>query len=310
MTFSPTVGTFAIPVTIDEEAGTFAMDRTNLPQLRFGTQAGSVDIKLAGPITRGSIDAGGNVTVPDFQMAFSPSFVTSEFDITPTLSTGIESPSRGNVTTRGVPLDFVTGSIVLDGAGIIGTAPIISQAVVAELTVTCTLSPLPDRSKLPAPFHLQAVHGTVHVGKAPKPGSTKPDKGDTLTFKARVSGGTNVNLGTQDAFIEIRTGANDAVLLEVAAGTFGQKGKNAVVKDTDGTRIQVLAGAKQSTNQVAAGGKITVTSARKGSTVTAVVQGLDLSTLAGAATATLTVGPNAGTAAITVKGSGKNRTFH
>jgi hypothetical protein len=56
--------------------------------------------------------------------------------------------------------------------------------------------------------------------------------------------------------------------------------------------------------------KITITSAKKGSTVTAVVQGLDLSTLAGAASATLTVGPNVGAAPITVKGSGKTRTFH
>src|SRR5204863_297229 len=87
---------YPIPVVIDEAAGSFQADFTNLPVGTFSISgvSNSLEVKAPGPVT-GTIDAAGNVSLPamqfDFTTALLPLDVLSTLE---PLSTGIAAVTK------------------------------------------------------------------------------------------------------------------------------------------------------------------------------------------------------------------------
>jgi hypothetical protein len=299
-TASPDV---TIPVDLAEAAGTLTMRRANLPTVNVGTQGGPVDVVLAGPDVAGTIDAAGHVSLPNFTT--NTSFLGSIDLITnPTLSTVTQSTQLPNGTEhaiRGVPLDFSTGLVTLHGAGVVPTAPIVNEPVVAGLRITCRLEPIPNAANLPAAPALPSFSGTAVTGSA--------SKGDTLAVKARLApGDVPFDFAGKDVFLQLRGAAGDVVMLLVRAGGFKGKGKRFAARDRDGALVKVVVGRREvSGTPVAGAGTITVATSAKGATMKARVKGLDLSALSGDVVATVTVGPNAASRPVAVRGSGRKR---
>jgi hypothetical protein len=307
----------AMPVEFDAPSGTFSMKR-DAWSAQFGPGGAQFDtgfgphgfmIMDPGTVT-GTIDAAGSVTLPGFAIAFATDFCpprSPDYPIVPDLTTGLQFRFvTGQVfPTQGVPLDFTTGTLTLEGQDIIPAACGAPGPLLSGLRLTCTLMPIPDRTRLPPAPSLAKLGGKAKIGR-------KPDKGDVLAFKARLASWPSpLDLGGEDFYVRLAGGDGDIVLLRVAAGRFQVKGKRTQVRDTDGTAIQVVKGHKESGPVSAApGGMITFVTDRRGTALKVRVQGLDLSRLSGSASATIAVGPHSATAGITVQGSGKSRRLH
>jgi hypothetical protein len=321
----PNANGVAMPVEFDEASGTFSMSR-DVWASQFGATGvaflvgfGSVQgyIVMSAGTFAGTIDAAGNVTLPGFPMAFATDFCpprSPDYPMAPDLATATQFVTNAGRVFRlhGDPLDFATGTLHLVGEDTIPAACGAPGAILTGVDLTCTLAPVPDRTKLPPAPALAKVSGKARIG-APLPATppARPDKGDVLTLRAQLADWTApVDFAGQDVYVRLGSGDTDVVLLRVPAGRFQAKGKKVSVHDADGTAIVVAAGHKKTDAVSAAfGGTITVTSGRKRATAKLSVLGLDLGTLSGPATLTLAVGPRSASADVTVRGSGKSRKF-
>jgi hypothetical protein len=297
----PSVDALVLQVDIDAGAGTFTLHRDDVAPIDVGTQGGPVKLLLAGPAAVGSIDASGNVTIPGF--AYSEVFAGQPLPGNPALTTtsfstdlnGVEYPGHGT------PLDFSTGILTLEGADVLPNAPIVGEAVVSGISITCQLAPVPDPSTLPKALSLKSVGGVAKTGKAGKP--------DTLVLHAvLLPGTTGPDFAGKDVLVGIRgSGTDDAVLLLVRAGSLHKKGRKLSVRDTDGTALEVLAGRKGTQDAPApTSGTLSVTPGKR-TPLALRVQGLDLTALSGNMVVTVTVGPLVASANVAVSGSGKTR---
>jgi len=316
----------AMPVEFDEASGTFAMKRdawsAQFPSgaaflVGFGSVQGFI-VMSAGEVP-GTIDAGGNVTLPHFAMAFATDFCpprSPDYPMTPDVMTGTQFRTNiGRVfRLHGDPLDFATGGVRLVGEDVIPGACGAPSGILSGVDLTCTLAPIPDRTKLPPAPRLSRTGGKTRIGDPlPAAPPNKPDKGDILAVKTQLADWkAPIDFVGQDVYVRL-AGADEAdvVLLRVPAGKFQAKGKKFVVRDVDGTAIEVAIGHKKSAAVSAAfGGTITVVSGKKGATVKLSIVGLDLGGLSGPATLTLAVGPRSATDDVIVQGSGGSRKIH
>jgi hypothetical protein len=316
-------GGVPLAIQFDESAGTFSLSRdvwynTFGPNGAIGpTGFGPNDALIMAPGTvDGTIDAAGNITLPNFDFSFSTDFCPPPDNVYPlqsNLDTGLQFVTIGVTPVQlvGTALDFSTGVVTLFGGGLIpnacGGGPIVSG-----MTLTCTLSPIPAQANLPAAPAITKLAGVAKIGKPlPSTPPTKPDKGDVLTLAGTLTPGAAKADATVPIFIDIAGATGDVVVLEVPAGKLTSKGKGFQVKDTDGTAIMVLTGHKASgAVSSAPGGTIQFTPAKKSLKLHLKVQGLDLSGLTGSATATVALGPYTLAHPLTVKGTGNTRHLH
>lgn len=298
---------YAIPVVIDETAGSFQADFTGLPVGTFSISgvSNSLEVKAAGPVT-GTIDGGGNVSLPptqvDFTTALLPLDVLSTME---PLSTGIAAVTKsGNdYTTEGAPLDFSTGSLRLEGQGIVTNAPVVGTST-SGFSVTCTLAPIPSAASLPKAPTVTA-HGVGKPGKSSDPAAVA---GDTVTIKAKIKNGAKPLDPTADVFVRVGVDGTDVFLVRVVAGTLENKGKKYSVSDDDGSKVHLVIGRKEVGNVRAdLSGSLMLAQGKKSLAVTLKQTGSDLAPLASATTATLTVGvgPTSLSDQATVKASTK-----
>jgi hypothetical protein len=298
--FSAVSPSLVLPVDVDEAAGTLTVRREGLGVQRVNTQGGPVDVTMGGPPVTGTIDAAGNVRLPGFDVNTKFAGII-DLPTNPTLSTGRQSRTLRGVErpTRGVPLDFSTGLVTLEGADIVPSAPIVESPVISGLRLTCRLEPIPSPAALPSPATL-ALKGAARVGN--------PATGDTLSLQARVVG-PPPDFRNEDVFVELgdAAGAPLAMVLVRAGGLKG-KGKRLSARDRDGETVRVLAGRKVVGDEPVVGGGTLVAAVKKaGATVKVKVKGLDLAALPAEVTATVTVGATVATARVPVRGSGKKR---
>jgi hypothetical protein len=297
----------ALPVTFDEANGTFSLTRdvwastfgptgAEAPT-GFGPGSDYFLIMTPGTVT-GTIDAGGNITLPGFPFTFSTDVCEppkNTYGLTTTLETGLQILTLGPtpVEVHGTALDFSTGSVELFGAGVI-PAPCLTSPLVSGINLTCTLSPIPDRSKLPAAPKVTKVTGVGKLGKPlPATQPSKPDKGDVLTLNGVLTpGGAKLDF-TSTVIIRVTDSAGtDLIFVEVPTGTLARKGKAYVVNDPGGSVLTVLIGQK-SNGPVSSttGGTVRFTQVKKTVKLAAKLQGLDLSGLNKTGQATIAVGP-------------------
>ncbi len=347
------VSGLALPVEIDAQAGTIAFDRTRFETGTFSISGVSNTLTLFGSVTgkigtdevdttlsvpaviRGTIDAGGNVTLPDFEAVFQTAIAPDAIvPIAPTLSTGLgETVLNGVVQTEGVPLDFSTGLLTLEGHVTATKVPVVTT-VVTGMRFTCQLNPIPAQSDLPKAPQLTKVAGVARVAASLADG----DKGDTLVLKAKLAAGkTPLPVdGTADVFVQIATPERHLALLLVRAGEFRVKGSriSAQRDDTcvkkkgaetgtcrlprdlgckdasdcgkfDKIDLDVVLGRKgDATAKSVLGGTIALT---KRGALSVKAQGLDLSALQGTVTVSVQVGTQYVSAPVTVSGTGSVR---
>jgi hypothetical protein len=284
---------YAIPVAVDAGTGTIQFDFSAMPDGTFSISgvANAIRVQNAGLVT-GSIDAGGNVALPpaqiDFTTALLPGVVLSANEL---LTTGIASVTlAGNdYATIGVPLDFTTGVLHLEGQGLVMNAPVVGTST-SGFTLTCTLAPIPPKSALPA-----APSATAHaVGKPGKP-STGTVVGDTLTVKAKLKNGATPFDPTKDAFVRIAVGDTEVMVVRVPAGMLTPKGKKFSASDTDGSVVHLVTGHK---TDAPVAGSLVIAQSKKGMALTLKQSGVDATPLTTAtsgasATATITMGQTA-----------------
>jgi hypothetical protein len=318
----PSAVGLVLPVTFDEAAGTFSMSRDPW-NARYGsngavfTTVGSVLgflILEPGTVT-GTIDAGGNITLPNFGMAFATDFCpprSPDYPLLPELRTGTQflRVTGQSFAVTGVPLDFATGTLTLDGQDVIPGACGAPGALLSGLRLTCTLSPVPNQALLaPAATALTASSGKAVIGKPlPEEPPAKPVKGDVLTLKTKLGQWASLaDVGANDVFLSL-AGGESRVVVRVPAGRFQTRGKKAVVKDSDGTSIEVSSGHKESATVSAAyGGVMTFVSGRKGLALKLRLLGLDLTGLTGPTVLAVAVGERSATVDLTATGTGKTR---
>jgi len=262
--------------------------------------------------TTGTIDASGTITLQHFVETLLTDFEKPLRPLTdmPTISTTLTQTTLGGVvyTMRGVPLDFTTGDVTLAGTGILQNAPGSNGPTVSGVVMGCRLSPIPDRTKLPAAATLKVASGKAKIGGP----VAANDKGDVLSLKlALAEGGVAIDPTAGDLFVRIAAGTQEIALLLVPAGKLQAKGKKKLVAtDTDGTTIEVLTGHKQSGDVSSAfGGSLTIVKGKKAEALKGTVQGLDLAALTGSATVTVVVDGAEASKTVTVKGSGSTRKF-
>jgi len=314
--FSPAldVSGLSLPVTVDEAAGTIAIDFSSFGTRGFNIQGVDNDVSFPGEkVFTGTIDAGGDVTVP-VTAQFSTTFTTppTPVPIAPRLSTGIAASMLpgAEYPSEGVPLDFATGTMTLDGQSIIPVAPGLNISVTTGLRITCTLDAIPDRTKLPKAATLKSASGAARFGK---PGASPPD-GDRVTklVATVLRGAAPLDPTAEDLFVALRgADGSDAMLVHVPAGTLAPKGKTLRATDTDGTTIVLVTGQKSDAGQTASvSGKIAVKRTKKGLAVTLVEDGLDLSKLArGPGSVAVAVGDQVATRPIKIKRTAKGLSF-
>ena len=278
--------------------------------LTVGTVHGFI-LMSPGTVT-GTIDGAGTISLPHFEETLQTDFEKPLRPLTdmPNLSTTLTQTTVGGVvyTTRGVPLDFTTGDVTLIGTGPLQNAPGSNGPTASGILMACRLSPVPDRTKLPAAATLKVAAGKARIGGP----VAANDKGDVLSLKlALTPGGVAIDPTAGDLFVRIAAGTQEVVLLLVPAGKLQPKGKKKLVAtDTDGTIIQVLTGHKQSGDTSSAfGGSLTIAKGKKAAALKGTVQGLDLGALTGAATVTVVVDGVEASKSVTVKGSGSTRKF-
>jgi len=305
-----------IPTTVDETAGTIALDLSGFPATHF--QIVGVDSELSFPVDAvysGTIDAAGNVVIPGVDMHFL-AHLGSDFNVQGVieLSTGISAItiSDADYPTEGALLVPASGVVTLRGAVVIPDAPNAGGPIGTGLEIICTLDPKPDPTKLPKAPSLKAS-AKGKIGKAPAPTDTTL-AGDSLTLHMTLTKGAEaLDPATSDVFVRIRdAGGAETTLLRVPAGSLKPKGKSFSASDTDGSVVHVLIGRKRTVEQGPAplAGSMVIARTKKGFKVTAKESALDLGTLAaGAASVTFGIGPVTATDAVTVVKKGSKVIF-
>jgi hypothetical protein len=292
-----------------EASGTFSADFAGLPVGAF--QISGVENTIAvEPVTAaGTIDGAGNVALPPvlvhFTTALAPGLDLAAME---PLNTGLAAVtlSGRDYATEGAALDFATGALRLEGQGIVTNAPVVGSAT-SGISIACTLAPVPAADALPAAPSLSARG----AGKAGKPVAGEV-VGDTLTLKAKLKNGAVPLDPTQDVFVRLGASGADVVLLRAPAGTLVRKGKKLSASDADGSTLHVITGRKQEGNALApVSGTLVLKESKKGFTVSLKETGVDLSALAAAASATVTVGigPIGASDQVTVKAGAKKTTL-
>jgi hypothetical protein len=295
------------PVTIDEQTGAFSMDMSGFPTTPFNI---IIDNQLhfpASAIFAGTIDAAGNITIPDVEMDLqTDADPLTPIVLTPTLSTGMRAIviSGKDYATVGTPLDFASGTFTLMGEGIVVNAPNANWNVSAGLKIQCTLSPIPTASALPKAPALAKAGGKGKLGATPGPTDTTI-VGDSLNLHATFTQGAEAaDPATADVFVLIRdTAGAQVALLRVPSGTFTVKGKTLSVTDSDGSKLHVVTGRKTNAGGKTAplSGALKLKRTKTGYKVTLTETGLDLSTLAaGIGSVTVGVGTFRATDAVAV----------
>lgn len=297
---------FPLPVEVDASTGAFHVDFSLMPIGTFDISgvANALDVTAVGAVT-GSIDASGNVSLPPIPITFTTDLLPGQpLTAMEFLTTGIEAVTLAGTdyATIGIPLDFTSGVLHIEGQGLVHNAPVVGTST-SGFTLTCTLSPIPAQSSLPAAPTL-AAHGTGKPGKA----AAGTLVGDSLVVKAKMKNGKTPLDPTQDVFVRIANGDTELVLLRAVAGTLTQKGKKLSGSDTDGSVIHVVTGRKSDgTNHAPVAGSLVIAQSKKGLTLTAKESGVDLSQLATATNVTVTIslGPQTAADTATVKASAK-----
>jgi len=298
-----------LPVTIDEAAGTFVVDFTGIAPAEFSLSGVSSDLVLArSGVVSGTIDAAGNVVLPNMFVGFTTEFTPEPLGAPATLTSGLQAVSLTGVDypTEGKALDFVTGTLKLAGQGIITNAPVVGQ-VTTGLEAACTLSPIPSQDALPK-------GNTLKANGAIKPGTSDGSDvvGDTLTLKATVKLGATPLDPTQDVLVQVAVAGETALLLRVPAGALAG-GKKLVASDDGGSTIHVVTGRRSVSNRNApVSGTLSVAVSKKKLTLKLTHTGGDLSALTGAtsgtqATVAIGVGPITVRDDVTIK-PGKKKT--
>ena len=309
------VAGLVLPVTIDAAAGSIMIDFSNFGIRGFNISGVDNDVGFPGEkVFTGTIDGAGIITVP-VMAQFGTTFTTPEtfVPIAPRLSTGIATTvlPGGEFPSVGVPLDFTTGTMTLDGQSIVDIAPGLNISVVTGLRIACTLDTRPDPKTLPRGASVKKAAGTVRFGAT---GATPPAGDSIKKLTATVlNGATPLDPGASDLFVALRNADGaDVMLVHVAAGTLTAKGKKFSATDTDGTTIVVVTGQKSESGQTAdVSGQITVKQSKKGLTITLKENGLDLSTLeSGTGSVAVAVGAYAASHPVTIKRTTKKLTFH
>lgn len=306
---------FVFPIDVDEASGAFTIERQawldafGPDGLEFGTTGGTTTaLKMGASAVAGTIDAGGNVTVPGFDSTFVVSAGGGvELASTVSLSTGFQAADIAGspFVVEGAILDFATGQLVLTGVRLLPDPPLLGRATVSGLRIECTVAPIPNAANLPAAPLVKRAAGRAKVDATFEDG----DKGDILTVKMKASQGAAplVLDGSTDLFVQLTVGGETVALVRVAPANQTIKGgKKLQVKDKDGSLIDVASGRKSDASQRSAtGGKIVLKSTKKNVILSAKVQGLDLAAVPNAAVAvTLAVGGQTfrGTATANAKG--------
>jgi hypothetical protein len=309
----PPPANFQFPISVDAETGVFTLDRTGWPAEYGFTTFGTVQgfLTLPQDVVTGTIDAAGNVVLPNFSMTFDTDFCAGgcPFDATFTIATGLGATVFGAAVyvVDGVPLDFQTGAMTLEGHAAAPDAP--GGGSTTGLKISCVVAPIP--TGLPKGPTLASHVGKIKIGpalpaSAPPPGGTVA--GDELTLRAKVKAGRAVLDANADLWIQLVDGSgHQAALLLVAKSALQAKGKTLVATDTDGSVIQVLGGRKKNA-QVSAtlGGKLVIHPSKKALTLSLHEVGLDLGSLA-SGTLVVQVGDQATHANMAVRGTGTTR---
>jgi hypothetical protein len=261
----------------------------------------------------GTIDGGGNITLPNFAFYFRSGFAPEvRQDLAPTLSTGLGSVERtgSSAVIVGEPLDFTTGQFTVNGLSLLQAAPGAPGALASGIGIRCTLSPIPSQSALPAASALAKVGGKA---KLSEPLTEDGGEGDSLALKLKLApGATPFDLeGGHPVIVSMRpNGAEeDVLLLIIAADSFVPKGKKRKFEHSDDTPMMVLVGRKTADPDLSAalGGKLTLKAGKKATTLAGKLEGFDLAALTGSVEVTVAVGGQTVRASATVDGKGKLR---
>lgn len=310
-----------LDVTFDQ-TGAFTIDGTGWGgEIGFPTIGVNGFITLDPVVTQGTIDAGGNVMIPGFQIKFDTDYCslvpparprcganTATFNFTTAM--GHVRQSGSEWLTEGVVLDFATGEVVLTGHD----ASTLVAPQVSGLRVRCRLDTIPQPTALPKAAVLATAKGKVTSGGDVTETSTK---GDHLTLAAKLVGGGIgvVDPATNDLFLKITApdGTTAGVVL-VRGADLTPKKKTLIVDDADGSKLQILHGLKQTGNLVATGGgKLTLKAGKKFTTVNLSLDGLDLTKLlaadATAGTFRLQIGRDTAAKAVVLKAAKAGRKF-
>jgi hypothetical protein len=320
----PVANGVAMAVQFDEQKGTFGMNR-DAWVTQFGPTGASFSVGfgdvhgfllMTRGTVQGTVDAAGNVMLPSFPLGFATDFCpprSPDYPIVADVASGTHFAANSGQVHRlqGDPIDFTTGRLRLVGEGIIPAPCGAPGAILTGVDFTCTLAPIPDRTKLPPPPALAKVAGKLKIGPPlPATPPSKPDKGDTVSVRAQLANwGPPLDLAGHDVYVRIGNADTDLLVLRVPAGKF-VNGAKASVHDTDGTAIVVATGHKKTDAVSAAfGGSMLVTQQRGTASVKVGVVGLDVGALNGPATLTIAVGPRSASANVVVRGHGKHRTL-
>jgi len=298
--FRPQADGIALPVEIDEQAGTFTIDPSPLAQTNFDTDGGVVGLSVTPHPFTGTIDAGGDVTVPNFAAAFLFGGLT--LPINPTLLTGPQSQliNATEFPQHGEPLDFTTGQLTLTGSDIIPSAPIVEESVISGLRLTCRLAPIPSAANLPGAPQAK-VKGKVKTGAA--------GQGDAVQLTAKLKAGRSAfDFAHQTLIVRVASATSTDVFVAVVRATsLHGKGKVSTAKDSDGQTIQIAVG---HTMAAPFKGSLRIVNAGKRATLALHLAGVDTSMLGAGAVVTIGSGTNVTTTTLVVGGNGKKRTFH
>ncbi len=370
----PVANGLAMPVEVDAASGSFAMSR-DVWASTFGghycnqtqTQACVLDVDCPvgeacatgasfetiggvhgflvmdpGTVT-GTIDAAGNVTLPDFAETLLTDYSKPlpSLSNAPTVTTGVRQQTLGGTAypTVGVALDFTSGELTVAGTDVLVGAPGGNSDNQSGFKMTCQLDPIPTSASLPKPgLSITKVQGTVR-----SPRSEAGSGLATLSLKATIvpAASTPAIDGTQDFFVRLGSGGAELALLFVPVGAFTAKGKTltatrddtcsarsghcksdkgipctAATDCTSGTKaIQVFApdaadaDLEKLSGTPMLGGRVVVKRGRKGVRLAATVPGLALTGLGSSGTISVTAGTMDASRPIVVRGTGGKRTF-
>lgn len=285
----PSLVGYAIPVEIAETSGNFRLDCTDFPTINFSLVGVDSDFDLPPQGFDGTLDAAGNVVVPDVPLGFvtNATMPPTAVGAVAALTTGITAltVSGRDYVAEGAALDFQTGQLTLAGHGIVLDAPLAGMPVTTGFSVTCTLDQIPTRANLPPGPSLPKATGR---GKLAKPTTDGTVVGDRLTLRTTfVPADVALDVAAEDLFFRI-PGETDAgppvvdhaVLIRVPAGTLTARGKKLVASDEDGSKIRLVKGRKRDGNAAAAlAGSVIVKPTKRGLAITVKQVGADLGRL-------------------------------
>jgi hypothetical protein len=283
------------------------MDFTNLPVGHVNISGVDNAIILDAIQANGFIDAGGNIALPPLVVHFTTDIAPGlDLAADEVLTTGLAAVtlSGRDFTTEGKALDFSTGTLRLEGQGVVMNAPVVGQST-SGISLSCTLDPIPAQAELPPPWAI-SVRGSSKPGK-PVEGEVV---GDRLTVKAKLKGGAAALDVAQDLFVRLGVGGTDVVVFRAPAGALQAKGKKLVASDPDGSVSHLATGQKQEAGAFATvSSSVVVVSGKKGVKVSFRGTGADLAALSGTAIATIGIGPVSVSKSVAVKPRKKKSTF-